>query len=447
MIKLVIPESYSKEREYIIKTLLETFLGLDINISYDSQEIDYLLELPNNAQIVIKDSFFSNFSKKDTYLHENNIPNKINYVKNSFILEDDIPIIYGNEILDIKQDKIVCGIDIFASAFFMLTRWEEYVVKKRDKHNRFPDKLSLAYKNNFHKRPIVNEYIEMLWNMIHSLDNSLQRKEKKYSVYITHDVDNIRRYDTLKKYIKALAGDLILRKNPLLWLSTTSDYILYKLGLKKDTHDTFDFLMDISEKYNLKSHFYFMPNKLGEADARYNIDNPIVAKTIKAIKEREHIVGIHGSYNGYNKADIFKTELNRLNKFNQKTTEGRQHYLCFENPTTWQLWEDNNLQIDSTIGYSHFAGFRAGTCFEFPVFNILTRSTLRLIEKPLIAMEGAVKEEYNNLDNFISEIYSLSQLTKKYNGTFVFLWHNNNINVKEWKNYSKEYEQIIEKIQ
>lgn len=68
-----------------------------------------------------------------------------------------ITIIYGEDklIIDRNSKTIVCGIDIFASSFFMLTRWEEYVNKKRDNHNRFPASESLAYKFGFLNRPIA----------------------------------------------------------------------------------------------------------------------------------------------------------------------------------------------------------------------------------------------------------------------------------------------------
>ena len=446
MIDVVIPNNFIEERKYIIETLLTTFLGLNVNIVSDSTTSDYLITLPNAKQITIKDDFFSKFITDEGYLHTRNIPKEVQFGKNRFLSEENIPILYGSENITIEPSAIACNIDIFASSFFMLSRWEEYVTSEKDEHARFPDTLSLAYKFNFHKRPIVNEYTEMLWNMMSFLDNSLKRKEQKYTVSITHDVDNFRRYDTLKKYIKALAGDIINRKNPLLCFSTTNDYIQYKLGLKKDPHDTFDFLMDISEKHNLKSHFYFMPNILGETDAKYDIRDSLVKKTIDTIVKRGHIIGIHGSYDGFNQTEIFENDIKRIRNISPNINKGRQHYLRFENPTTWQLWEDYKLKYDSTIGFSHFAGFRSGTCYSYPVFNVLSRKKLKLQEEPLIAMEGAVQKEYPKLSDFIDEIITLANITKKYNGKFVFLWHSNTINVTEWKDYSAQYEQIISSI-
>ena len=70
---------------------------------------------------------------------------------------DSLPIIYGKtnisgkyieEALDINY----VGIDIFGSAFFMLTRMEEYIITDRDEHDRFPVESSIAYKVGFLER-------------------------------------------------------------------------------------------------------------------------------------------------------------------------------------------------------------------------------------------------------------------------------------------------------
>lgn len=444
MINIYIPNNNIEERKYIINTIFQFFLGLEINIEIKPVS-NYLIILGNKKKIEIKDSFFNKYKKDFEYLNLENIPKDIQIIKNNkFIDIKNLPIIYGEPNISDSLDQIICGIDIFASSFFMLTRWEENVIKDKDKHNRFPDHASLAFKNKFHKRPIVNEYVELLWNMIYHLDDSLDRKDRQYSVTVTHDVDKFRRYDSFIKYIKALGGDLLLRKNPLLWFKTSLDFVSVQLKIKKDPYDSFEYLMKVSENNNIKSHFYFMPNKMGELDARYNIENISVRKTIETIIKKGHFVGIHGSYQGYNNGDVFKYELKRFNEFS--VIEGRQHYLRFENPKTWQMWEDNNFESDSTMGYSEFSGFRSGICYEYPVFNILTRTSLKLIEKPLIAMERAIRNEYNDIELFINDIKMLSSITKIFNGNFVFLWHSNNINTNDWKSFSTEYEKIISSI-
>ena len=445
MIKITIPDNNIEERTYILNVLFSDFLGLDILISHKETN-NYTVELANNSKLIIKDAFFSNYPKNLEYLKVENIPSSTKEIESPFGDKQKLQVLYGNNTFSRNKTEIICGLDIFASSFFMLTRWEEFVIKEKDEHERFSDFSALAYKNNFHKRPIVNEYIEFLWQMISLLDSTLERKKRDYSLTITHDVDRLRRYDSFAKYIKAVAGDIIHRKNLLMCFSTTKDYLGYKLNLKNDPYDTFDYLMDISEKYNQKSYFYFIPNKINEKEAEYDIESIEAEKSIKNINKRGHIVGLHGSYDGFNKEQTYTSELKRINNIGPKVKEGRQHFLRFDNPRTWQIWEDNKLKTDSTMGFTHFAGFRSGICYPYPTYNILTRTRLKLIEMPLIAMEGAVANELPLIDDFLNEFINLSDICKKYNGNFVFLWHNNNFNIKEWQDYSKQYESIIKSI-
>lgn len=89
---------------------------------------------------------------------------------------EKMPVLFGTGDLEMRDDSIICGSDLFAGAFFMLTRWEEHVVKERDVHGRFCSSNSLASRFGFLNRAIVNEYIEYLWNMIYYLDSTAKRK-------------------------------------------------------------------------------------------------------------------------------------------------------------------------------------------------------------------------------------------------------------------------------
>jgi len=124
--------------------------------------------------------------------------------------------------------------------------------------------------------------------------------------------------------------------------------------------------------------------------------------------------------------------------------EGRQHFLRFEVPTTWQIWEDNNMEWDSTLTYPEKEGFRCGTCYEYSVFNILSRKKLKLKEIPLEVMEGSLVN-YQNLSPEKAEkkIIKLIEKVKKYNGSFVLLWHNSSFNNDLWTGYQRVYEKIV----
>jgi len=438
MVKIYIPSSYFIERKYVIDTMLGNYLGIRYRIIPIEKEFDYSIKLPNNNTLIIKDYFFSSKINKYGYLTEESIPEKVFFGTNRFITENNIPVIYGKDLETIiltennsVNKKIICHIDIFASSFYMLTRWEEYVIKERDDHNRFSYHKSLAARNDFLHRPVVNEYTEMLYNMLVFLDIDQIRIKRDFDVFITHDIDLIRYKPKLREFI----GDIIKRNS----LSAFFNRIWYSLF--SNPFNTFSFLMDQCETIGRKSVFYFMAGKRSKFDYDNYLGTRLFFKITNQIKIRNHQIGFHPSFLSYNKKHFFREEKETLeNALRLCITEGRQHYLRFEIPTTWRIWNDLGLDYDSSMAYPKKQGFRCGTCYEFKVFDILARKQLSITERPLIAMDTTLVS-HQKMTPFEAEetIISLINKVKKYNGCFVFLWHNSSFNIHPWNKYKKVY--------
>jgi peptidoglycan/xylan/chitin deacetylase (PgdA/CDA1 family) len=439
-IKIRIPNNNCAERNYIIDIFFSEFLNLQYELYYEERD-DWSLELPDNKSIVFADAFFSKFDKECSYLDVNNIPEKISFAENQFTPEKEIPVLYGNNETQIFQKKIVCGIDIFASSFFMLSRWEEHVIVEKDYHDRTPDDVQLVFKHGIHYRPIVNEYLTMLKNMLIYYGVNIQMN-RSYKLKLTHDIDFFARYDNFFKRLKAIGGDLFKRKSFQKAKSTLQHIKDIRKGIVKDPYDTFDYLMDLSEKAGVKSIFYFIPGKKGEDDVQYNIDEEEVVAVMNHIKERGHKIAVHGTYRSYKNKKLFKKELKRFPK-NIKIKEVRQHYLRFHNPDTWQMHEDLGLKKDSSLGFMTDGGFRAGICHPYPLFNIISRKQLKIKQVPIVVMEQALAKAYNTKESFRNKIIELKETVQKYSGTFVVLWHNNNFHVDEWEGYKAIYENLV----
>ena len=114
---------------------------------------------------------------------------------------------------------------------------------------------------------------------------------------------------------------------------------------------------------------------------------------------------------------------------------GRQHYLRFSTPRTWQIWNECSMEWDSTMSYADCSGFRCGVCYPFPVFDIENRKQLNLKERPLIVMEGSlVGYEELSLKEAKKKVDILKSEVLKYNGEFVFLYHNSSFFVSKYRN-------------
>ena len=422
MIKIITCENASSEKTYILKTLLEDFLGLQFILEVSPETKDYEIFLENGNKLIIEDHFFSKYPKDLEYLNTSSIPSQLKFFSHPFAVNKDIPILYGVPKIVLSNSLLTCGIDIFASCFFMLTRWEEYVNPVRDKHNRFPASESTALKHGFLHRPVVNEYVEMLWNMLEHLGINQKRPPIKSRLYVTHDVDHLYFWKSRSQLLRLIAGDILKRRNLPLAIHRWKEYLNVQKGKIPDPFDTFDWLMEQSERIGEKSRFYFMSGGQTKYDNHYSLSDRRVDKLMSEIKKRGHLIGIHPSYDTYNDAELLKVEKKNLEQITGRTIEeGRQHYLRFEVPTTWQCWEDAGLKIDSTCGYADKEGFRCGTGDTFSVFNILTRQQLKLKERPLIVMDGTLfhYQSYNHEEARKATNALRNRLT-----SFTVLWHN-----------------------
>ena len=92
---------------------------------------------------------------------------------------------------------------------------------------------------------------------------------------------------------------------------------------------------------------------------------------------------------------------------------------------TWQAYEFAGLNMDSTLTFAGHVGFRCGVCYPYTVYDVVNRKPLNVKEMPLIVMDGTLFE-YMRLsqDEALEVCKKLSQRCRRYNGDFVFLWHN-----------------------
>lgn len=439
MLKIKTRNDNTEERSYVINTLFGEYLGLECNIEFTDEVENYEIILPNNNKLIIEDHFFSKYPVALSYLKKENVPLTVKSYKFDEELKDII-VLFGDEKNHYYPNKIVITNDVFASTFFMLTRWEEMVMLQRDKLGRFSAEYSLAFKNSFIDKPIVNEYVELIWKILLKLEFEGKRKVQMFKLTLTHDVDLPRMWWNFKDFSKTIISSIIKSKNLKYALELSKRYFR-----KEDPFNTFNYLMNLSESYNIKSHFFFMSGGTSNKDNFYKINHPIIIDLMKEIDRRGHVIGFHPSFNAYNDDLQFKKELSILQRYSpQKIKSGRQHFLRFDLPKTWQIWETNELEWDSTMSFFDQPGFRCGTCYEFPVFDILQRKQLNLREKPLIVMEGSFVTYQNLLPEEVKEkIFYLLEVVRKYEGEFVFLWHNSAFNTPQWKRFEYIYADII----
>ena len=263
MITVRIPKTSLAERTYVINVILGDWLGLP-HLVEPSDVQSYQLELPNGSCITIEDHFFGRFNGNDDCFTRENIPISIGRLSHRFAPEGDLPIIYGSERICEEQGGIRCTLDIFGSSFFMLTRWEEMVAVEKDEHDRFPASESLAFREGFLTRPVLDEYVGMLSSMMQHQCPAIEFGERVRTVFVTCDVDYP--FDdsvsTPAKAIKRVAGDLLKRRSPQSAIQSALRAVgRLRNDYSRDPYNTFDWMMDVCDRYGRQVAFYFLSQK------------------------------------------------------------------------------------------------------------------------------------------------------------------------------------------
>jgi peptidoglycan/xylan/chitin deacetylase (PgdA/CDA1 family) len=452
------PPGYSCERAYILGLLLDEFLGL----SFESREVsgrDVSICLASEAdgpELRIADTFFQ--TDRDDWLRPPSLPRQpLQTWRVPQDLHDlvkacpkQVSVLYGGQdgahfYQESADRKTWLGLDIFGSAFFMLSRYEEHCVEQRDSHGRFTVSSSTVFDATFHDTPIVNEYLEILWACLLRLFPDLVRRKRNYRVLLSHDVDRIfeTRESSWPSVLRNSVGDVLKRKDLLFAAHRIgAKYRSRKEDYRYEPTNTFDFIMDSAEKYNLQSAFYWIVDR-GQSryEPDYSLDMPFVRNLLQAIGGRGHELGLHASYESYDQPERIKEELQRLIetaeslKIRQNIWGGRQHYLRWRAGSTWKDWNDAGLSYDSTLTYAERVGFRCGICFEYPVFDVLGRRRLDLLERPLVAMDvSMLSDDYMGLspEASLDKLESLASVCRGFQGDLTLLWHNDSL-VQRWQ--------------
>lgn len=348
---------------------------------------------------------------------------------------------FGDGSFDIQPGRVHLPIDITGSAFFMLSRYEEAVAgAASDRHGRFPGEQSVVHRAGLTRRPIVDEWVELLWWALLQVQPGLQRRLRTPHVWVSCDVDAPYAPGgrSLPLMIRQLAGDLVHERSPRRAAKGLLHAVASRAGVTRfDPYDTFDWMQQVNERAGNRMTFYFLSVlKPEHIDGCYELNEPRVGALLANIVQRGHEVGLHGSYRSVDDTALLAGEFERLqaavarNGGRQVGFGVRQHYLRWRMDGTAAALDALGFEHDSTLGYPDVPGFRCGTCHPYPLFDLNLRRSLGLLERPLVLMETTVLSPHylglGHTDEAMALMAGLRQTCRRFGGEFALLWHNSN---------------------
>lgn len=332
----------------------------------------------------------------------------------------------------------VRAFDFIGLIFFMLSRIEERDADQTDFHDRFLSGSSLSVKNKWLEIPIVDECAQRVAQLIAGKKVS---PLSEYRVLLTHDVDKLRNYHYFTEPMRYFIGDFIKRGVGITSFKRLQAYA------SNEPWTSINTLMSLSEKYGVKSNFFFMGPSSESMDSPYAITmRPLLKQVIKHVLERGHSVGFHPGYFTLRNEQEFRKQkysLEQLVGFD--VSQGRQHVIRYDCSTTPKIWSDNGMKHDFTLFFPDRIGFRNGSCRSYFSYDLQNRQVLRLEQtSTAIAEFSLLDARYNS--HSVSEALDLCepviQNIRKHKGDLVILFHTHQMKKPQFEFYSKLLDRV-----
>ncbi len=332
--------------------------------------------------------------------------------------------------------------DLFASVFYLISRYEEYLPYIPDRHGRFTAHLSISVQLGFLEKPMVNIWAQQLKQILIGRYPKFAFPERKFRFTPTYDIDAAFAY--AQKGLVRSIGSYYLDLKQLDFKSIIQRSRVL-LGREKDPFDTFDLQLSYQKRYKLHPIYFFLFGHYGQFDKNINTRNRSFRFLIKKIGDYAKI-GIHPSYLSNEDTDVLAYEISNLERVvNKEVTRSRQHFLKLNLPTTYRKLIENRITDDYTMGYAALPGFRAGICNSFNFYDLDVEAETKLRIHPITVMDGTLND-YMELTpaDAIAKIAELMKAVKQVNGNFISLWHNESLSdQKRWTGWLKVYEELL----
>jgi hypothetical protein len=347
------------------------------------------------------------------------------------IVDQNIKITKWNDLTVFFQveGKSYWPFDPFALAFYLITRYEEYLPFEPDEHGRFRPELSLAYREGFLQTPLVDTIMLELKNLLMERFPGVDIPGQPFRFQPTFDID-IAFAHSGKGWPRTAAAwlKLLLKAD----FRQIKERIYTLTGKIADPYDNFRLQTDLGAIYSLPLMYFAL---LGDF-SRYDKNNTYRSRKFRDLLSglsREAEMGLHPSYQSHLHSEIFKKEKQRLvDIIHKPVTKSRFHFLRVKFPQSFRLLVSENIKDDYSLGYSSMNGFRASTCTPFYFYDLGKDERTDLMMHPFIFMDSAMIDHLKiTPESAIEAIKELIKLVEKYGGEAIGIWHNYSLSEKD----------------
>ena len=424
---LVYTPKITRRIEYIFKHIFINIIGLNVNfttkvnefVSFDGPKLSYSPKQLSNEFYIKSNSILLEQGFSDIEIDIRNW--------------DDSKCFFYNE-------NGTIPFDIFAAAFYLISRYEEYLPHLKDVYGRFSYQESIAHKNDFLEEPVIDIWAFKLKESLRSFFPNIIFEEKKFNLKTIIDVPSVYYYKN-KGFLRTIGGiftDLARLKPKNIY-----SRLLVLFRLQKDPYDTFNWIINKQKQVSDKFLFFFLVGKFSTYDKNISLVKQPFINTIKLVSDYS-IIGLKLSFFALSNLNILKKEKADIESItNRDLTISRNSFSKVNLPINYRNLIKLNIREDYTMGYVNKIGFRASTCTPFLFYDIDNDIQTPLLINPYNLMDYSLLNINSFLDKKEKVIETINKV-KSVNGTFTSIFHNYSFsNDARWKRFKEIFEIII----
>ena len=332
--------------------------------------------------------------------------------------------------------------DIFAAGFYLLSRYEEYFPHKLDMHGRYDYKNSVLSRHKLLNMPILEIWVEKFKFALQEKYPDLQFPEKSFYFEPLINVSMARLFQH-KSFLRQFFGGIndilhfrllrFIRRNKVLFFG------------KKDPYDTFDEILRIKNKYKHPLTFFHLLSGYNLFDHNISKNKNTYRRQIKFTADYGD-TGLLASYYSSDDEGKIEKEIKDLEDIIHRDLQKiRAHFNRISIPNTYQIYNNEEIKHDYSMGYNHKLGFRAGTCTPFRFYDIENETETSLVLHPVSVSDVMLHHQYRySYKKALRIMIEQGELIRQYGGHYYPVFHNFILSdEKEWKKWNDLYINII----
>lgn len=318
--------------------------------------------------------------------------------------------------------------DPAGAAWWWLARREE-LAGERDEHGRCELRETLTWRER--AQPVVDRWAE---GLLPAARRAAERKgyplvrlarwpkDAPLAFSGTHSVDQARKWrlPTIASYLLGRGGPAKLSR----WR------VLGEVLRRHEPWWRFDDILEAEHEVELEATWFVTPHHRHRRDPTFSLERRRDRRQVADLRQQGQELAVHGSYRGLDTPELLEQE-----RFEMDDVAGmRQHYLRFTVERSWPAQAQAGFRYDSSLGFPHGWGFRAGTAFPFRAWDHDRGQSLKLGELPLVAMDREVIEEPDLSRKLIDAVGG---------GHLNVLWHVAVFDDRDYPGYGEAYRKLL----